>query len=75
MELHSSCAGDWGTLVTEGCLSQEDCDAFLDYSATFLSNIGNYYVRHSLSKLTDISVTSHRAPVIKSLYPHSLLLL
>jgi dipeptidyl-peptidase-3 len=30
--------------VTGGYGSQEDCDAFFDYAAVFLSNIGNYYV-------------------------------
>ena len=35
-------------LVAEKFISKEDCDAFLDYAATFLSNIGNYYVRCAL---------------------------
>jgi dipeptidyl-peptidase-3 len=46
LELYSTCSGDWHMFVTEGCISQEECDAFLDYAARFLSNIGNYYVRN-----------------------------
>lgn len=49
LELYQSCSGDWDMLVAEGCIGQEDCDAFLDYAATFLSNVGNYYVRDILS--------------------------
>jgi hypothetical protein len=30
--------------VEEGGITADECDAFLDYAATFLSNIGNYYV-------------------------------
>ncbi|KAF1975757.1 peptidase M49, dipeptidyl-peptidase III [Bimuria novae-zelandiae CBS 107.79] len=37
------CSGDWSILVTEGYISQGDCNALLDYAAIFLSNIGNYY--------------------------------
>ncbi|KAJ5058664.1 peptidase family M49-domain-containing protein [Bipolaris maydis] len=43
LELYRSCSGNWDILVAEKHISQEDCDAFLDYAATFLSNIGNYY--------------------------------
>ena len=44
LELYTSCSGNWGRLIEENDLSAEECDAFLNYSATFLSNIGNYYV-------------------------------
>ncbi|KAF2678548.1 peptidase M49, dipeptidyl-peptidase III [Lentithecium fluviatile CBS 122367] len=43
IELYRSCSGDWDALVAEGSISQGECDALLDYAATFLSNIGNYY--------------------------------
>ncbi|CAI6259664.1 unnamed protein product [Periconia digitata] len=43
LELYRSFSGDWDMLVAEGYIGQECCDAFLDYAATFLSNIGNYY--------------------------------
>ncbi len=48
LELYGSCSGNWDMLVAEEYINQEDCDAFLDYAATFLSNIGNYYVRCAL---------------------------
>jgi hypothetical protein len=31
-------------LVEHGDLKESELEAFLDYAATFLSNIGNYYV-------------------------------
>jgi dipeptidyl-peptidase-3 len=48
LELYASCSGDWAALEAEGYLSQPDCNAFLEYSAAFLSNLGNYYVRDVL---------------------------
>lgn len=48
LELNSTCSGDWKVLVDEGLISQEECDALLNYAATFLSNIGNYYVSTTL---------------------------
>lgn len=52
IELYRSCSGKWNALVQEGYLGQADCDSLIDYAATFLSNIGNYYVRqdHRLRK-------------------------
>jgi dipeptidyl-peptidase III len=44
LELHRSCAGRWDVLIDEEFLSQDDCNTWLDYAATFLSNVGNYYV-------------------------------
>lgn len=55
MELYASCGGDWESLVGEGGITSQDCAAFLRYAATFLSNIGNYYVR-TLKLLTAVSV-------------------
>ena len=49
IELYASCSGDWNALVAEGWMTQDDCNAFLDYAATFLSNVGNYYVSISLT--------------------------
>ncbi|KAF2177998.1 hypothetical protein K469DRAFT_676466 [Zopfia rhizophila CBS 207.26] len=49
LALYWSCSGDWDVLVAEGCIGQRDCDAFLDYAATLLSNLGNYYVGEILS--------------------------
>jgi dipeptidyl-peptidase-3 len=44
LELYSACSGDWKTFVEQGDLKEQELEAFLDYAATFLSNIGNYYV-------------------------------
>ena len=44
LELCSACSGDWNILVEQGDWKEQELEAFLDYSATFLSNIGNYYV-------------------------------
>ncbi|KAJ9137352.1 Dipeptidyl peptidase 3 [Coniochaeta hoffmannii] len=43
IELHNSCLGNWKVLVEGGQTTQAELDAFLNYAATFLSNIGNYY--------------------------------
>lgn len=48
IELAVECAGNWSSLIEDYGIGSEDLDAFLDYAATFLSNLGNYYVcRHS----------------------------
>jgi dipeptidyl-peptidase III len=44
LELYYSCSGNWEMVVEENGITVDECDAFLDYAATFLSNIGNYYV-------------------------------
>ena len=44
MELYASCSGDWKTLVVEDGITSEECATFLEFAATFLSNVGNYYV-------------------------------
>lgn len=38
------CSGDWEGLVREFDLNTKDLEAFLEYAATFLSNVRNYYV-------------------------------
>ncbi|OTA61217.1 peptidase M49, dipeptidyl-peptidase III [Hypoxylon sp. EC38] len=43
LELYSSCDGDWQQLSESNGITKEDPGAFLEYAATFLSNIGNYY--------------------------------
>ncbi|KAI1295277.1 peptidase family M49-domain-containing protein [Xylaria venustula] len=42
LELVRSCSGNWNVIVEPG-VSSEDINGFLTYSATFLSNIGNYF--------------------------------
>lgn len=43
LELHAHCGGDWNTFVDDD-VSKESLHKFLTYAATFLSNVGNYYV-------------------------------
>ncbi|KAI6351049.1 hypothetical protein MCOR25_010192 [Pyricularia grisea] len=42
LELHNSCTGNWSSL-TGPDVSEENLRGFLVYSATFLSNVGNYF--------------------------------
>ena len=48
MRLYEACKnnyrGDWDALANACKVSHADVNAFLEYAATFLSNIGNYYV-------------------------------
>jgi dipeptidyl-peptidase III len=58
IELFHTCSGDWDQLVSEGSIKQGECHAFLEYAATFLSNVGNYYVSELFLKSDDLSHTS-----------------
>ncbi|KAF2869908.1 peptidase family M49-domain-containing protein [Massariosphaeria phaeospora] len=40
--LHKHSSGDYQALAKEAGLSQEDLDAYLNYTAQFLGNLGNY---------------------------------
>ncbi|KAF2270745.1 peptidase M49, dipeptidyl-peptidase III [Lojkania enalia] len=73
LELHSSCSGDWDKLVNEGFIEQEDCKHFLDYAATFLSNLGNYYGSGDQKFVPSVSSTlleklSKKSPKLMALY-------
>lgn len=56
LELHASCTGDWESL-TDSEISAADVRQLLTYAATFLSNVGNYYV----------SVARFQIPIVISL--------
>ncbi|KAL4792863.1 dipeptidyl peptidase III [Aspergillus venezuelensis] len=43
MALYTSCNGDWDDLATRAALDDSDLQLLLEYAATFLSNVGNYY--------------------------------
>ncbi|KAI0157226.1 peptidase family M49-domain-containing protein [Xylariaceae sp. FL1272] len=43
LELRKSCNGDWQQLIDCEGVTRDDVNGFLQYSATFLSNIGNYF--------------------------------
>ena len=68
ISLYNQCHGDWSLLGQKISATKNEIDAFLDYAACFLSNIGNYYASRSLmgeargrtDRLLD------RAPVTKS---------
>ena len=51
LELYASCSGCWTNLLGRCSITREELDGFLGYAATFLSNLGNYYVflYHSLA--------------------------
>ena len=69
IELHNSCLGNWKVLVEGGQTTQAELDAFLNYAATFLSNIGNYYVGgcpFRLNMSCSQWLTSHRGKGIRS---------
>ena len=71
MALYSICSGNWSHLASTCDVSDSDMNAFLDYASTFLSNIGNYYVRAVKSLCMHAArrnLTTSRDPVIKSLY-------
>ncbi|OJI87134.1 hypothetical protein ASPTUDRAFT_54154 [Aspergillus tubingensis CBS 134.48] len=43
MALYHGCDGNWEQLATETGVSVQELENFLEYAATFLSNIGNYF--------------------------------
>ncbi|PWY82924.1 dipeptidyl peptidase III [Aspergillus heteromorphus CBS 117.55] len=43
ISLYRSCDGNWEQLAAESGVDIQDVERFLDYAATFLSNVGNYY--------------------------------
>lgn len=52
LELHRACNGRWGKFLDLG-IEQKDLDEWLEFAGTFLSSLGNYFVRahHSLQAL------------------------
>ncbi|KAF2280327.1 dipeptidyl peptidase III [Westerdykella ornata] len=73
LKLYESCSGDWNVLVVEGYISRRDCDAFLDYAAVFLSNLGNYHGSGDQKFLPSISpaalvTLSNKSPRLQALY-------
>jgi len=47
LELYRTCSGDWKSLADD-TINNDELNRFLTYAATFLSNVGNYYVRMAL---------------------------
>jgi hypothetical protein len=47
LEIYKSCEGNWPELASHVGIELEELRRFLDYSAVFLGNIGNYFVSYS----------------------------
>lgn len=58
MELYRFCKGDWERLRAEVGLSKSDMSNFLDFSAVFLQNVGNYYGRGDQKFIPNLSNVS-----------------
>ncbi|KAJ9648287.1 hypothetical protein H2199_001140 [Coniosporium tulheliwenetii] len=43
LELYACCSGDWDGFVGKCGFAAAELDVFLEYAATFLSDVGNYY--------------------------------
>ncbi|KAB5563119.1 peptidase family M49-domain-containing protein [Coniochaeta sp. 2T2.1] len=56
IELHNSCSGNWQELVESGHASRAEVDALLNYCATFLSNVGNFYGQGDQKFIPSVSV-------------------
>lgn len=46
LALHNTLDGDWYSLCNNG-VARQDIDAWLEFSALFLSGVGNYYARQT----------------------------
>ena len=51
--LYYQCEGNWDQFGVDLGIEKIELDAFLDYAACFLSNVGNYYVWSSRRFLDD----------------------
>ncbi|KAK1826927.1 dipeptidyl-peptidase [Podospora conica] len=60
MGLHSACGGDWDTLTTRCEILPEELDAFLEYAATFLCNLANFYGEGDQKFVPDLTVETLR---------------
>jgi dipeptidyl-peptidase-3 len=47
ISLYRACDGRWNTLVVQCGVTPEELGTFLEYCATFLCNLGNFYVRYN----------------------------
>lgn len=51
MSLYEACEGQWDKLAERTAVSSDELNEFLDYSARFLCNMGNFYASISLVHL------------------------
>ncbi|RHZ51299.1 hypothetical protein CDV55_101253 [Aspergillus turcosus] len=55
MDLYHACGGKWDTLVAQCNITSEELVSFLEYAATFLCNLGNFYGEGDQKFVTDLS--------------------
>jgi dipeptidyl-peptidase-3 len=76
ISLHIACHGDWCKLADQSGLDYSDVEAFLDYAACFLSNVGNYRATLSGPKceswFTNTAQGIWRPEIIPKLAPEKL---
>ncbi len=62
LEMFRACDGEWAGLSSSASVSPESVREFLEYAATFLGNIGNYYVSPEVwrNEAEDSSITGAR---------------
>lgn len=58
--MYKTCSGDWKQLSKVDGVDEEEVQAWLEYAATFLSNIGNYYVSQPWHYLSSDSLTTSK---------------
>jgi dipeptidyl-peptidase-3 len=45
LEIHNALSGDWQSLAARAKIDVREAESFLEFSSSFLSDIGNYSVR------------------------------
>ncbi|KAH9219625.1 peptidase family M49-domain-containing protein [Leptodontidium sp. 2 PMI_412] len=56
LNIHQACRGDWNKLIEQGSMTSNDLKAFLEYSALFLCNLGNFYGEGGQKFVPNLSV-------------------
>ncbi|KAL3437122.1 peptidase family M49-domain-containing protein [Aspergillus tetrazonus] len=60
INLYHACGGEWDTLVAKCDITREDLASFLEYAATFLCNLGNFYGEGDQKFIPNLSVEALR---------------
>ncbi|KAL6695360.1 peptidase family M49 domain-containing protein [Trichoderma pleuroticola] len=55
MDLYHACDGKWDTLLAPRNITPEELASFLEYAATFLCNLGNFYGEGDQKFVPDVS--------------------
>ncbi len=56
MDLYEACGGKWDILVAQCNITPGELASFLEYAATFLCNLGNFYVSQEFNTLFSASL-------------------